>query len=43
MKGSVYLITPSVSIFFSSLCRDERETFMTIAQLEMESGIRIAF
>ena len=43
MKGGTYLITPSVSIFFNSLCRDDRETFMTIAQLETESGILITF
>ena len=34
---------PFVFSFFSSRCREERETFMIIAQLDMESGILTEF
>ena len=41
--GGSYVMIPSVSNFFSSLCREERDTFITIAQLDTESGILITF
>ncbi len=41
--GGSQVMIPDVSSFFSSLCREERDTFITIAQLEIDSGIRTTF